>query len=1060
MNFNNISSWSIRNPIPIVLLFVVLTLAGLISYQRLAINNFPNVDLPVVAVTVVQSGAAPTELETQVTRLVEDAVAGLGDVDEINSVVNDSVSTTSIVFELGVDLEKATNDVRNAIAGIRQTLPADVQEPVIQRIEFTQEPIATYVVRAPGMNPEELSWFVDNTVAKRLLSVEGVSQVSRDGGVAREVRIKLDPARLAAQGVTAAAVSNQLRAQNINLPGGRGEIGGEEQAIRTLGSAPSIEALRATLIPVGGRSVRLADLGEVTDEWAEPRGRARFNGQEVVGFSISRSRGSSELAVYESTKAEIEKLDAEFDNLTIEQVTTTTRDVINNLHASVEALLLGAGLAVIVVFLFLRDWRATFIAAVAMPLSLIPTFLIMDLTDQSLNVVTLLALSLTIGILVDDAIVEIENIVRHIRDGKAPYPAAIEAADEIGLAVIATTATLIAVFAPTGFMPGVVGQFFKSFAIATCVSVFFSLVVARTLTPLMGAYMLKADQGKEHADPRWMTGYLRLLDWALGDSGRHPTQPEPRRSPGARLAGRVRDHRIWVMGGGALFFAGSLGLAAMLPFEFIPPEDLSRSNISIQLPPGSTLEETDAVVRRVSDELTARPEVRSVYASIGSATTNFGPGGGSSAGEVRRASITVNLVKKNERSIRQQAFEQEMGAVLREIPGARVQFGQEGGDGGALVSIALVGDDPEQLQMAAAAVEREMRGVPGLTNVISSAALARPEILITPKADIGALQGVSAADISAVARVATLGDADQLLPKFNLGDRQIPIRVMLQESARADLGQLENLKVPTASGQVVPLSSVADISFGAGPNQIDRMDRQRVARLTAELNGITLGQASERVNALPAMETLPGGVRQAISGELENLQETGSGFMFAIVTGILLMYVVLVLLFRSFFHPVTILAALPVSFGGAFFLLLVTGKTLSMPALIGIIMLTGIAAKNSILLVDYAIIAMQRGMARREAIIDAAHKRARPIIMTTMAMGLGMLPIAVAFGEGTEFRSPMAIAVIGGLITSTALSLVFVPVAFSLIDGVKVRLERRLYRLTHRQHGEAPTPAE
>lgn len=1059
MNFNNISSWSIRNPIPIVLLFVVLTLAGLISYQRLAINNFPNVDLPVVAVTVVQSGAAPTELETQVTRLVEDAVAGLGDVDEITSVVNDSVSTTSITFELGVDLEKATNDVRNAIAGIRQTLPADVQEPVIQRIEFTQVPIATYVVRAPGMNPEELSWFVDNTVAKRLLSVEGVSQVSRDGGVAREVRIKLDPARLAAQGVTAAAVSNQLRAQNINLPGGRGEIGGEEQAIRTLGSAPTIEALRETLIPVGARSVRLGDLGEVTDEWAEPRGRARFNGQEVVGFSISRSKGSSELAVYETTRHEIERLDAEFDELTIEEVTTTTQDVINNFHASVEALVLGAGLAVLVVFVFLRDWRATFIAAVAMPLSLIPTFLIMDLTDQSLNVVTLLALSLTIGILVDDAIVEIENIVRHIRDGKAPYPAAIEAADEIGLAVIATTATLIAVFAPTGFMPGVVGQFFKSFAIAACVSVFFSLVVARTLTPLMGAYMLKADQGKEHADPRWMTGYLRLLDWALGDAGRDPNAPKPRRSLGARLLGRVRDHRMWVMGGGALFFAGSLGLAAALPFEFIPPEDLSRSNITIQLPPGSTLEETDAVVRRVSDELTARPEVRSVYASIGSATTSFGPGGGSSAGEVRRASITVNLVKKSERSIRQQAFEQEMGAVLREIPGARVQFGQEGG-GGGLVSIALVGDDPEQLQAAASAVEREMRGVPGLTNVISSAALVRPEILITPKPDIGALQGVSAADISSVARVATLGDADQLLPKFNLGDRQIPIRVMLQESARADLGLLENLKVPTASGQVVPLSSVADISFGAGPNQIDRLDRQRVARLTAELNGITLGQASERVNALPAMQNLPGSVRQAVSGELENLQETASGFMFAIVTGILLMYVVLVLLFRSFFHPITILAALPVSFGGAFFLLLVTGKALSMPALIGIIMLTGIAAKNSILLVDYAIIAMQRGMSRREAIIDAAHKRARPIIMTTMAMGLGMLPIAVAFGEGTEFRSPMAIAVIGGLITSTALSLVFVPAAFSLIDGVKVRLERRLYRLTHRQHGEAATPAE
>jgi HAE1 family hydrophobic/amphiphilic exporter-1 len=1062
MNFNNISSWSIRNPIPIVLLFIVLTVAGIVSYGRLPINNFPNVDLPVVSVTVVQSGAAPTELETQVTRLIEDAVAGLGEVDDINSVVNDSVSTTSITFNLGVDLEKATNDVRNAVAGVRQDLPADVQEPIVQRIEFSRIPIVTYVVRAPGMNPEELSWFVDNTIAKRMLSVQGVSQVSRDGGVNREIRVKLDPVKLAAQGVSAAAVSNQLRAANINLPGGRGEIGGNEQAIRTLGSAPSVEALAETLIPVGGRTVRLGDLGEVTDEWSEPRGRARFNGEEVVAFSISRSQGSSELDVYERTKEEVEKLDAELTNVTIEEVTNTTQDVINNFHASVEALLLGAGLAVLVVLVFLRDWRATFIAALAMPLSLIPTFLIMDLTGQSLNVVTLLALSLTIGILVDDAIVEIENIVRHIRDGKAPYPAAIEAADEIGLAVIATTATLIAVFAPTGFMPGVVGQFFKSFAIAACVSVFFSLVVARTLTPLMGAYMLKADQGKEHADPAWMRWYLVALRWGMGHSGSEQLKADRERKAGGffrrHVVWRGLDHRMWVMGLGLLFFIFSLFLASRLPFEFIPVEDLSRSNVTVQLPPGATLAETDAAVQRVTDALTARDEVRSVYASIGSATTSFGPGGGSSAGEVRRASITINLVKKSERDIRQQAFEQEMGPILRQIPGARVQFGQEGGGGGQ-ASISLVGDDGDALEAAAAAVEREMRGVPGLSNVISTAALVRPEILITPKPDIGALQGVSASDISSVARVATLGDADQLLPKFNLGDRQVPIRVMLTEQSRTDLGLIENLQVPTASGTTVPLSSVADISFGAGPNQLDRLDRRRVATLTAELNGITLGQASERVDALPAMQNLPAGVSQAVSGELENLQETASGFIFAITTGILLMYIVLVLLFKSFFHPITILAALPVSFGGAFFLLLVTGKALSMPALIGIIMLTGIAAKNSILLVDYAIIAMQRGMNKYDAIMDAAHKRARPIIMTTLAMGLGMLPIALAFGEGTEFRSPMAIAVIGGLITSTLLSLLFIPAAFSLIDGVKTRLERVLERRFGGQHGEVK-PAE
>ncbi len=1042
MNFNNISAASIRNPIPVVLLFIILTIAGVLSYFKLPVNNFPNVDLPVVAVTVVQSGAAPTELETQVTRLVEDAVAGLGEVDDITSTVNDSVSTTAITFQLGVDLEKATNDVRNAIAGIRQNLPADVQEPIVQRIEFTQIPIATYVVRAPGMNPEELSWFVDNTVAKRLLSIEGVSQVSRDGGVSREIRIKLDPAKLAAQGVTAAAVSNQLRGSNINLPGGRGEIGGEEQAIRTVGSAQSVEALRETLIPVGNRSVRLGDLGEVVDEWSEPRGRARYNGAEVVGFSLSRSKGSSELDVYRTTQAEIAALDEELDNVTIEEVTNTTSDVINNFHASVEALLLGAGLAVLVVFVFLRDWRATLIAAVAMPMSLIPTFWIMDLTGQSLNVVTLLALSLTIGILVDDAIVEIENIVRHIRDGKAPYPAAIEAADEIGLAVIATTATLLAVFAPTGFMPGVVGQFFKSFAIAACVSVFFSLVVARTLTPLMGAYMLKRDQGKEHGDPAWMRQYLVMVDWVLNDFRKKGEDPKGRFTH--RVLRRFGDHRLWVMGGGLLFLIASIFLATRLPFEFIPAEDVSRSSITIQLPPGSTLAETDAVAQRVNDALLERPEVKSVYSSVGSASVSFGPGGGGSAGEVRKANITVNLVKRRARSRRQQAFEQEMGPVLRAIPGARVQFGADGQ--GSQVSIQLVGDDGETLEEAASAVERQMREIDGLTNVISSAALVRPEILITPKGDVAALQGVASSDISSVARVATLGDADQLLPKFNLGDRQIPIRVMLREEARSDLGILENLRVPTASGASVPLTSVADISFGAGPNQIDRLDRKRVATLTAELNGITLGQASERVDNLPAMKNLPAGVSQAVSGELENLQETATGFMFAIVTGILLMYVVLVLLFRSFFHPITILAALPVSFGGAFFLLLVTGKSLSMPALIGIIMLTGIAAKNSILLVDYAIIAMKNGLSRREAIIDAAHKRARPIIMTTLAMGLGMLPIALAFGEGTEFRSPMAVAVIGGLITSTGLSLIFIPAAFSLIDGVKTRLERVLER--------------
>jgi len=1065
MGFQNISSWSIKNPIPIVLLFVVLTIAGTASYFKLRTNNFPDVDLPVVAVTVIQSGAAPTEMETQVTRLVEDAVAGLGQVKHITSTVNEGVSTTSIEFQLGVDLEKATNDVRNAVSGVRQNLPADVLEPIVQRIEFTAIPFANYVVRAPGMSPEELSWFVENTVAKRLLSVKGVSQVSRDGGVTREIRIKLDPARLEAAGVTAAQVSSQLRAQNINLPGGRGEVAGTEQAIRTVGSVRSVEQLRETLIPLGTRTVRLGDLGEITDEWSEQRGRARFNGQEVVGFGISRAIGSSEVDVYNQTKEAIAKLDEERPDVTMEEVANTTSDVINNFHASVEALLLGALLAVAVVFVFLRDWRATLIAAIAMPLSLIPTFWVMDLMGQSLNVVSLLALSLTVGILVDDAIVEIENIVRHIRDGKPPYPAAIEAADEIGLAVMATTGTLVAVFAPTGFMPGIVGQFFVSFAIAACVSVLFSLLVARTLTPLMGAYMLKQNQGEEHKDPFWMAPYLRALEWCLGDRGKTaPGQPAvapARRKPPflKRVRDRFCDHRLWVMGMGTAFFVGSLVLAAFLPSEFIPVEDQSRSSLTIQLPPGTTLDETDAAVQRINAELMKQPEVRSVYSSIGSATVSFGPGGGGGAGEVRKASLTVNLVPRADRSISQQQFERNFGPFLREIPGARSQFGSSGGGGSGLIAIALVSDNPTALEAASASVERGMRDIPGVANVISSSALVRPEILITPKADIAALQGVSTQDISQVARVATLGDADQLLPKFNLGDRQVPIRVMLTEDSRTDLAVLENLKVPTASGGVVPLSAVADIGFGAGPNQIDRLDRRRVANITAEISGTTFSEATKAIDELPAMKNLPEGVQKQLTGDAESNAELGAGFAFAIVTGILLMYVVLVLLFGSFFHPITILAALPVSFGGAFFALLITGKSMSMPALIGIIMLTGIAAKNSILLVDYAIMAMRQGMTKREALIDAAHKRARPIIMTTFAMGLGMLPIAAALGEGTAFRSPMAIAVIGGLITSTALSLLFVPVVFSLIDGVKTRLERRMAKMFHAQRGHEHTLA-
>ncbi len=1020
---NQMSSWAIKNPIPIILLFLLLTIAGISGFKSMRINNNPDVDLPFVVVTAVRPGAAPSELETQVTRLIEDQIAGLGSVRHINSTIVDGASTTFIEFELGVDHERVTNDVRNAMSNLRSALPQDMQEPIVNRIDVSGGGLITYVVRGPTKTPEELSWFVDNEVARSLLAIKGVGKVNRNGGVSREIQVALDPDRLAARGVTAAQVSQALVGVNADLPGGRVTLGGSERAIRTLGAAGSLTQLRETRIPLStGGTVRLADLGSVEDHWDEPRTRARYDGQEVVTFEMVRSRNASEVQTAKKVRKAVEALNKAHPDLKIEEITSNVRYIENSYVASMEALILGAVLAVLVVLLFLRDWRATLLAAVAIPLSLIPTFAILAPLNQSLNGITLLALSLTVGILVDDAIVEIENIVRHMRGGKSPYNAAIEAADEIGLAVVATTFTIVAVFAPVGFMPGIIGQFFKAFALAACVSVIFSLVVARLLTPLMGAYMLRAHH-KPDTDPFWMPPYLRALNWGL-------------------------DNKWKVMLTGIPIFFISIFLATKLPFEFQPAADHGRAPFSIELPPGSTLDETDAVAQRVTRELLARPEVVSVYTAAG------GDDG------VNKASVTADLIDKHKR-MRAQAFSRVMVDQFAAIPGARIGAGgnNNGPSNGGSYSLSLIGDNGPALEAAARRIETEMRGVPGLAHVVNTGSIARPEIVVTPKPDQAARAGVSAGAISQAVRVATIGDIDQNLPKYNLGDRQVPIRLRLTQNAREDLSVLETLQVPAAGGRSVPLNAVANVSFGAGPSQIDRQDRSRIATITAELNGIVVGEAAKRVHALPSVKHLPPGVGEAPAGDIEFLQDMVAGFAAALITGILLMYMVLVLLFRSFAHPVTIMAALPLAIGGAFALLLLVHSSLSLSTLIGILMLMGIAAKNSILLVEYAIMAIKEGMTRREALLDAAHKRARPIIMTTVAMAAGMFPVAVGFGADVEFRAPMAIAVIGGLITSTFLSLLYIPVVFVFMDQLKNWSTRRLdglFRHQKREPGHEP----
>jgi multidrug efflux pump subunit AcrB len=711
----------------------------------------------------------------------------------------------------------------------------------------------------------------------------------------------------------------------------------------------------------------------------------------------------------------------------------SVRMIRDEYDASINMLIEGALLAILVVWIFLRDWRATIVSASALPLSIIPTFAAMHWMGFTLNTVTLLAMSLVIGLLVDDAIVEIENIVRHLRSGKSPVQAAMDAATEIGLAVIATSMTLVAVFLPTAFMGGIPGLVFKQFGWTAVFAVLTSLAVARLLTPMLASRFLKA-----HA-PAQESG--RILEWYL------------------KMADLALRHRAATFFAATAFFVGSLLLIPLLPQDFVPSSDRAQTQLSIELAPGSTLEETRGTVEQVLALLDALPEVDSVFASIGtSGGFSMGPSMGrpGGSGDVRKANLSIRLVPRNDRERSQTEVENDIRERLKSIAGARFTLGF--GGTGEKIQLALAGDDEFVLQEAARAVEHDLRALPGLGNVTSSSSLLRPEIMIEPDYARAAELGVTASAIGETVQVATAGDYDAALPKLNLPERQVDIRVQLPLETRRDLEALRELRVPGNHG-LVPLSSVATVRVGSGPAQIDRMDRSRNVRIDAELGGWPLGEATKAVDALPSVKDLPPGIRMLDTGDAERMKELFGSFGLAMATGVLCVYFVLVLLFKDFMQPITILAALPLSLGGAFMALLIGGKSMSMPAMIGLLLLMGLTTKNSILLVEYATVSIRdRGVAMHEALLDACRKRARPIVMTTLAMAAGMLPVALGLDADMSFRSPMAVAVIGGLITSTILSLVVIPVVYTYIAGVD-RWLRRVFRLHPPGHGPADAAA-
>lgn len=1031
MNLNNISAWSIRNPVVPIVLFVALTLAGIMSFMNMDVQNDPDIEFPVVVVSISQPGAAPTEITTQITQKVESAIRSVQGVRNIDASSSEGNTTISAEFEIGDDINAAVSEVKNAVDQIRSDLPDGILEPQIFKVATSSDPIAYFAVEASDMTLEQLSWFVDDTVARRLLSVEGMASVSRNGGVNREIRVVLDPAKMQSLGVTASQINSVLRQQNINASGGQSQIAGSRQSVRVLGNATDAFALSQTQISLGGgRSIKLADVAEVTDGFGEQRSMAFAGGKQVVTFGMSRAKGASDVTVFDDAMVKIAEIEKENPGVNFITLFNSVDYTKGQYKSSMAAMIEGALLAIVVVFLFLRDWRATIISAIAIPLSAIPTFWFLDLLGFTLNTMSLLALGLVAGVLVDDAIVEIENIVRHMRMGKSAYQASIDAADEIGLAVVATTFSIVAVFLPVGLMPGVAGQFFKNFGLTVVASVLMSLAVARMITPMLAAYFLKSTGMAEHGEAGWIDRYMKILRWSLG-------------------------HRRWMMGIGALALGLTIALFIILPKQFFPDGNTDFSRVRIEMVPGTTLERTREIANEAAVIIEKQPEVKTALQSL------------------REGSASIFITLHEDRARTSQQFEEDLTPLLTKIADARVTFqanGPGGGGSGRDVSVMLSGSDPKKLDQTAATLVEQMKTLPELRAPRISADLQRPELIITPRTDLASQLGVSTVALSQTIRIATLGDIDQNSAKFSLSDRQIPIRVMLAKESRQDLDVIRNLPVPLASGGSVPLSRVADISFGAGPTSIQRRNQNFRIFIGADFApGIVSSDADKKINNLPIMKNLPTGVSRAPFGSQEWEQEMQRDFLVALVSGTLLVFAVLVLLYHRFMSPLVNMGSLLLAPLGGLIALGLVGQPISMPVFIGILMLFGIVAKNSILLIDFAIEEMARGVPKFQAIMEAGHKRAQPIVMTTVAMTAGMVPTALSLGGDGQWRSPMGTVVIGGLIVSTLLTLLIVPAGFSLADGFEKRigpwLRTRLLTYDPDKHGEdvappAATPAK
>jgi multidrug efflux pump subunit AcrB len=1019
----NFATWSIRNPIPSVILFALLTLAGLVGFHRLAVKYFPDFDFPTVQVTLRLPGASPSQLETEVARRVEDSMASLEGLKHLHTQIGEGQVVVLAEFRIGRNLSDALIDVRDAVDRTRRDLPSNLEPPIVSKLTLAAGgPFIVYAVTSTTMDEEALSWFIDDTISRAIVAVPGVGEFSRVGGGTREIQVQVDPVRLNALGLTAAEVSAALKRVEQEASGGRGQVGGEEQGLRTLATVRRAADLENFPVAfAGGRWLRMNQIATIKDTVAERTQASLLDGKPSVGFQIKHTKGYDELKTAASVQKAVDRLAAQYPNLKFKRVNATVAATADQFDGSMRMLYEGAILAMLVVWGFLRNWRSTLLGAIALPLSIIPTFAIMSWVGFTLNTLTLLAISVVVGVLVDDAIVEIENIDRHMHMGKSVLKATEAAVTEIGLAVVATTMALVVVFLPTALMSGVSGLFFREFGWTAVAAILTSLLVARLVTPMMAVWLLRPTERRESSDGPIMRNYLRTVRWCI-------------------------RHRVITFAAATLFFAGSLALIPLIPKGFVPSSDTGFTTLNVELPPGSSLDTTVAVAEQARRAFASGahpvPGIASVFTTAGLSES---PSTVGAPAEVRKAAMMISFTDRSGRPNATE-IENEIRARLAQVPGAR--FSIDNGQPGEKLILVLSSRDPAALKANADAIQNQLRTLPYLSSISSIASLERPEIVVRPDAARAAELGVTAQAIADTLRVTTSGDFTPALAKLNLDDRQVNIAVRVPESIRTDLSALAAVRVPGRSGPV-PLDSVADVSMQSGPSQIDRYDRLRDVTISADLGGHPLGRAFSESRALPAVRMLPSNVTLQGAQDTEFMEELFSGFGEALAIAVLCVFCVLALLFKDFFQPITILSAVPLSVGGAFVALLIGRSELGLPALIGLIMLLGIVTKNSILLVDYAILGIRdHGLSELEALVDACHKRARPIIMTTVAMVAGMLPLALGIGGAdSSFRRPMAIAVIGGLVTSTALSLLVVPAAYTYI----ARVERLFRRVFHRK---------